>query len=82
MGFICIKIMLAHASIGNLSVMECSITGRTFVLHTKDVGSSPTISTSFKGRWQKGYALDCKSMGFPMEVQVLPDSICIPALVA
>ena len=26
------------------------------------------------GRWQKGYALDCKSMGFPMEVRVLPDS--------
>lgn len=26
--------------------MECSITGRTFVLHTKGMGSSPIISTS------------------------------------
>ena len=55
--------------------MECSITGRIFVLHTKGVGSSPTISRPYKSRWQKGYALDCKSMGFPMLVQVQPDSL-------
>lgn len=30
---------------------ECSITGRTFVLHTKDVGSSPTISKSVAERF-------------------------------
>ncbi len=38
-----------------------------------DVGSSPTWSIS-KCRWQNGYALDCKSMGFPMEVRVLSDT--------
>ena len=42
-----------------------------------DVGSNPTWSIIKICRWQKGYALDCKSMGSPMEVQVLPDSIAL-----